>query len=165
MDRMAGRPSTYTEEIGSRICERLVRGESIKGMCAGDDMPNASTVYVWLDRHPAFAEKYARARASATEAMLEDLLEIADKEGLNTDEKRVRIDARKWAMSKLQPKKYGDRQQVEHTGADGAPIEIASTVGLAVAAARELRSLRMSGQALPAPAEALPAPDKGEDLL
>jgi hypothetical protein len=34
---------------------------------------------------------------------------------------RLRVDARKWLLSKLLPKQYGDR--VEVTGKDGGPLE------------------------------------------
>lgn len=158
---MTGRPSTYTEEMGDVICRRLVEGESIKQMCAGDDMPNASTVYTWIDRHPSFAEKYARARSAQTEAMLEDMLEIADNAKIDPQDKRIRIDTRKWAMSKLRPKKYGDKLDLEHSGPDGGAIKVESTVGLAVAAIKELKALRMArGEQ-----SKLPAPEGGEDLL
>jgi hypothetical protein len=29
---------------------------------------------------------------------------------------RLMVDTRKWVLSKLIPKKYGDRQQIDHTG-------------------------------------------------
>jgi hypothetical protein len=78
-----------------------------------EEFPNASTVYVWLDRFPAFAEKYARAREAATEDMLEAILEIADDPKIEVQDKRVRIDTRKWAMSKLNMKKYGEKKTTE----------------------------------------------------
>lgn len=168
---MTGRPSTYTEEVGNRICERLVGGETLRQICADPEMPSHPAVYNWIDRFPSFAAQYARARAAATEAMLEDMLEIADKEGLDPQEKRVRIDTRKWAMSKLNGRRYGDKVGLEHTGAEGGPIEVTSTVGLAVAAVKELRNLRMGKGTLPAPEalpeapEALPAPSDGAELL
>jgi hypothetical protein len=39
----AGRPSDYTQEIADLICERIADGESLRAICAGDDMPNKST--------------------------------------------------------------------------------------------------------------------------
>jgi hypothetical protein len=56
----------------------------------------------WLAAHrfPSFAEQYTRAREAATEDMLEDILEIADDPKIDVQDKRVRIDARKWAMGK-----------------------------------------------------------------
>ena len=95
------------------------------------------------------------------------MLAIADDTGIDPHEKRVRIDTRKWVMGKLRPKKYGENIKMEHSGPDGAPIAVASTVGLAVAAVKELRALRMDAGALPPPdeADALPPPDDASDLL
>ena len=110
---MTGRPSTYTEEMGNLICDKLTEGVSLRKLCMSEEFPNASTVYVWLDRFPAFAEKYARAREAATEDMLEAILEIADDPKIEVQDKRVRIDTRKWAMSKLNMKKYGEKKTTE----------------------------------------------------
>ena len=52
---MTGRPSTYTEEMGNLICDKLTEGISLRKLCKSDKFPNASTVYVWLDRFPSFA--------------------------------------------------------------------------------------------------------------
>lgn len=41
---------------------------------------------------------------------------------------RLRVDARKWLLSKMAPKKYGDKVTQEHTGANGGAIQVASTV-------------------------------------
>lgn len=110
---MTGRPSTYTEEMGNLICDKLTEGVSLRKLCMSEEFPNASTVYVWLDRFPSFAEKYARAREAATEDMLEAILEIADDPKIEVQDKRVRIDTRKWAMSKLNMKKYGEKKTTE----------------------------------------------------
>ena len=37
---------------------------------------------------------------------------------------RLRVDARKWAASKMAPKKYSDKQQVERAGPDGGPVTL-----------------------------------------
>lgn len=123
---MTGRPSTYTEEMGDRICDLLTEGRSLRKICMSDEFPAASTVYVWLDRFPSFAEKYTRAREAATEDMLEDILEIADNTELDAQDKRVRIDTRKWVMGRLKPKKYGDKQQVEVGNKEGETLKVES---------------------------------------
>ena len=89
-----------------------------------DDFPTASTVYVWLDRNPEFAERYARAREAATEDMLEEIFEIADNPEIDVQDKRVRIDTRKWAMGKLKPKKYGDKQTVDVGNKEGETLKV-----------------------------------------
>ena len=142
---MTGRPSTYTDEMGDKICDLLTQGMSLRKICQSDDFPNASTVYVWLDRFPAFAEKYVRAREAATEDMLEDILAIADDPQIEVQDKRVRIDTRKWAMGKLKPKKYGDKQTVEVGNKDGEALEIKSTADNAALALQLAEALRVAG--------------------
>jgi hypothetical protein len=39
---------------------------------------------------------------------------------------RLQIDTRKWLLSKMLPKVYGDKVTNEHTGKDGGPIEMAA---------------------------------------
>ena len=119
-----GRPSTYTEEMGNMICDKLTEGVSLRKLCKMDGFPNPSTIYVWIDRFPEFAERYARAREAATEDMLEDILEIADDPSLDAQEKRVRIDTRKWAMGKLKPKKYGEKTTHEVGNKEGETLKV-----------------------------------------
>ena len=59
---------------------------------------------------------YARARVERADLLAEEILEIADTPCTNQVEvaqQRNRLDTRKWLASKLAPKKYGDRLQVD----------------------------------------------------
>ena len=132
-----GRPSTYRPHIGEEICERLSEGESLTSICRDPDMPKRTTVNKWLiatdpdkpgmAKYPEFRAAYAQARVAYGDAMFEDIAEIADdsrldvtvtmvdgrpKVEVNRDEinrARLRVDARKWILSKLNPAKYGER--------------------------------------------------------
>ena len=139
---MTGRPSTYTEEMGNLICDKLTEGVSLRKLCMSDEFPNASTVYVWLDRFPEFAEKYARAREAATEDMLEDLLEIADDPKMDAQEKRVRIDTRKWVMGRLKPKKYGDKSTVDVGNKEGETLKVDNSIDTVALTLRLAKALR-----------------------
>ena len=125
-----GRPSDYSEELGTIICHRLIQGESLREICRSDDMPALSTVCLWLSKHDPFSVQYARAKEIQMEHKLEEIFEIADSSADDTtivdgkmivnheniQRARLRVDTRKWAMSKLAPKKYGDRVVAEHSG-------------------------------------------------
>lgn len=139
---MTGRPSTYTEEMGNRICDKLTEGISLRKLCASDKYPAASTVFVWLDRNPSFAERYARAREAATEDMLEEIFEIADNPALDVQDKRVRIDTRKWAMGKLKPKRYGEKQTLDVGNKEGETLKIESNAENAALTLRLAEALR-----------------------
>lgn len=97
---------------------------------------NQSTFNDWLNADAEMSAEYARAREDLLEMMASDLLDIADRpvgstESGGTDsgavaDKKVQIDTRKWLLSKLAPKKYGDKITQEHTGQDGGPMQIAA---------------------------------------
>jgi hypothetical protein len=140
-----GRPSTFTEEIATEICNRMAQGQSVRAICLDDDMPAQSTVYKWLTENDAFSEQYALARAEQAHHMGEEILEIADdgtndwiekenKDGstymaLNHEHvqrSKLRVDSRKWLMSKLLPKKYGEASHLKISNPDGGPVEVSA---------------------------------------
>lgn len=75
------------------------------------------------------ASEYARAFVALAENQINEIEKtIADMRAgsVETQAARVEIDARKWLASKLFPRRYGDRQTLEHSGAGGGPITFAS---------------------------------------
>lgn len=135
-----GRPSLYTAEIAAKICERLAAGESLRSVCRGEEMPAPSTVIDWTNRHAEFSEQYAKARERGYQHMADELLEIADDgsndwmerhddenkgwqfNGEHFQRSRLRVDTRKWLLSKCLPKIYGDK--LAHVGEDGGPLTV-----------------------------------------
>lgn len=120
-----GRPSDFNQKTADLICARLADGESLRSICRSDDMPHVSTVLRWVanPEHKEFRDQYAHAREVGLEQMADEILEIADetafdtiatKDGFKADNEwiqrsKLRVDARKWILSKQLPKKYGDR--------------------------------------------------------
>jgi hypothetical protein len=79
-----------------------------------------ATVFEWLRLDPAFATNYARAREHQAESYADEIASIADSaQGLDSagvNAARLRVDARKWCASKLLPKRYGDKIDLNHQG-------------------------------------------------
>lgn len=150
-----GTPSKYTEEAANTICGRIAEGESLRSVCRDEEMPSISTVFLWLETYPAFRTKYVRAREIQAEVMADELQEIADdgkndwmerknangesvgwvENGEALRRSQLRISTRQWIAAKLLPKKYGDKQQLEHTGPDGGPVKAEIDVNLSPAEA------------------------------
>lgn len=109
-----GRKSEYNDAIAQDICTLITEGKSLVTICEQDDMPSMSTVFKWLSQNSDFAEKYAHAREVQADVMDAEILKVA-REVTNEDAQaaRVKIDAFKWRASKLAPKKYGDRQEID----------------------------------------------------
>ena len=132
-----GRPTAYTLDLCHAICSRLAEGESLRSICRDEAFPSLSTVMYWLldaDKKE-FLEQYEIARDIQADLMAEELLEIADDgtndwmerelqggrtiDVVNTEHiqrSRLRVDVRKWTMSKLKPKKYGDKLDLTNAG-------------------------------------------------
>lgn len=138
-----GAVSIFTPALFTLICDRISRGESLRGVCRDPEMPHKSTVLRWLREKPELRDQYVNARDDLMEYWASDILEIADDGSLDTmpglnkfgDEvqvpnhanvqrDRLRIDSRKWLLSKLQPRQYGDRLEVEHGGEVGLTVDI-----------------------------------------
>lgn len=121
-------------EIIAEICDRISKGESLRSVLRSENMPDAVTFYSWIDKNDLFIKQYARSTEMRADAIFEEILEIADNpvEGviIETDDygktkekkgdmlghRRLQVDARKWYLAKMMPKKYGDAVKVEHAG-------------------------------------------------
>lgn len=129
-----GRPTNYSEALADMICEAIAcTPRGLEHVCASDDMPAASTVYKWLARYPEFVEKYLRAREAQSHLVMDQVLDIAD-DGTNdfvmTDDgpvldrdhiqrSKLRVETRFRLAGKLNPKKYGDKAEIDHKSSDG----------------------------------------------
>jgi hypothetical protein len=122
-------------------------GESLKSICAADDMPHRSTVFRWIVANETFRDMYARAREEQAETMADEIVSIADEgetkvivggdgasmvvfDSTAVARNRLRVDARKWVAAKLKPRKYGDKLQTEISGPDGGPVETVTKIVL-----------------------------------
>jgi hypothetical protein len=119
-----GRPTDYSLELTAAICERLAVGESLRSICRDDEMPSMASIFLWLSKHPEFSEQYARAREAQAESHADRIVEIADDDTIDPNHKRIMVDARKWVASKLKPKRYGDKLDLEHKGEVGITVNI-----------------------------------------
>jgi len=125
-----GRPSDYTPEIADKICSQISDGKSLRTICKAASMPSVVTIFSWLRKHPEFVKQYETAKQEQSDMLVEEMLDISDDsasdyistehgEKINTEHvqrSRLRVDTRKWIASKLKPKKYGEKQEVEHSG-------------------------------------------------
>ncbi len=43
-----GRPSDYSAQVGTLICDRLEEGESLRAICSDARMPSRATIFRWI---------------------------------------------------------------------------------------------------------------------
>lgn len=127
----AKRTAAEMDDIAYQVIEAVKQGFSAKSACRKIGIAFES---VWLRlTKPPFVQPYQEAFALRAQMWAEELTDISDdtREDRNADGKgnmaavaraRLQVDTRKWLLSKLIPKQYGD--QLTLTGADGGPIQI-----------------------------------------
>jgi hypothetical protein len=119
----AGRPSDYSEELGDAICAKLIDDTSLRQVALLPEFPDRSTILRWLDKHPEFAAKYARAREVQGDVLDDEMQREADEASVDDWQvRKLRIETMKWRASKLAPKRYGDKLAL--AGPDGGPLQV-----------------------------------------
>ncbi len=123
------------DEIFTRICEQIKTGRSLRSVLKDNDMPASETFFKWVDSNESKTKQYARACEERADAMFEEMLDISD-DGTNDFQKvdlgdgvevekfnhehvqrsKLRVDTRKWMLSKMMPKKYGDKIDITSEG-------------------------------------------------
>jgi len=121
------KPERDKDAICQAVLQGMRDGLSAFKACQAAGVPQ-STFNRWVDADAKLAEDYAHAREDLIERMANDVLELADSEVPETgDGKRdwqaiqkhkLQVDTRKWLLSKLAPKKYGDKLEVSGDAAN-----------------------------------------------
>ena len=120
----------YSPELGARVCELMIEGVSLRKISEMSGMPSRRAIFNWLKDNDEFRERYEVARLMQVEYWAHEIIEIADEisgdiiinehgervvDYENINRARLKIDARKWLMSKLHPRRYGDRVAADVT--------------------------------------------------
>jgi hypothetical protein len=111
--KQMGRPTIYSQELADEICTRLAHGETLRTIIASSPhLPCRTTIYRWNADNEDFRNQYTKARAEQADYYAEL---IVDESYSSHDAAigRLRVDALKWAASKMAPKKYGEKIEVE----------------------------------------------------
>jgi len=133
-------PEPFDEIVAEAICELLMQGWSLRKVLKdGSDvledaegkliqMPSTRVFFRWIRENEEFRKQYAYAKQEAADAQYEELSDIADQAismAMKVDPKasgavvqahRLKADNLKWQMSKMKPKKYGEKLDLTSDG-------------------------------------------------
>jgi hypothetical protein len=105
-----------TENQRATILELLAAGASLRQACREADVEHPTDVLRLRDRDDAFALQYARAREDGYLERADSLLSVARDPSIPAADKRIITDTMKWELSKMLPKVYGDKLDLNHSG-------------------------------------------------
>jgi hypothetical protein len=114
------------KEIVTNICNDVVENSKSFKQAIDDAEITRMTFYTWITKFPELDRLYNYAREVRSDVLFEEIIEIADtpeegevmtekptgierKVGDMTEHRKLKIDARKWVVAKMQPKKYGNK--------------------------------------------------------
>lgn len=158
---MSKNPNLNKEEAISEVIDRITKGESLRSILPVKNrpeyLPALKTFLDWVAQDDVLSKQYVRACEVRADLMFEEMFEIADDstndymlKKIGNDEievenkeviarSRLRIDTRKWALSKMNPRKYGDALKL--SGDNESPIQVKHTVDLTKLNDEELRTI------------------------
>lgn len=135
-----GRESRVTrrmmsDEVLQFVCERIEAGESVRSIFALNDLPARSAFYRFVAESEEAQDRYARAMELRQMLLFDEIIDIADttkegttektdadgkileiKRGDMIEHRKLQIEARKWALGKMNPEKYGNRTDLKVDG-------------------------------------------------
>jgi hypothetical protein len=113
-----------TPAVWERICDRLMGGESLRAICEDAGMPSRQAVFKRIAADEEMRAAYEASRVIQADADADDIVWIADQVKTPDEAQvaKVKIAAREWRSSKLNPTKYGPKGNLEVGG--GLVIEI-----------------------------------------
>ena len=133
-----GRPSIYTDELATYICNKVsIDFRGLDVICKEDPiMPDSVTIYAWRRDRDVFSRMYTKAKQFQAEIMIESLRERAAERSYYVDgdgnervdsgsvaSMRLQVDTDKWLAAKLAPRIYGDKQQIETLTTDNETLK------------------------------------------
>jgi len=139
MENKVGRPTKWEGELKETaigiILDRIISGESVRQILDNADrniLPSYRVWIEWLANNEELCKQYVYACEGRAELLFDQVLDIADdsskdieevevSEGVFVDKvnhehiqrSRLRFDARRWYLSKLSPKRFGDKIQTD----------------------------------------------------
>ena len=126
------------EKIFQRIIDELINdGKAIRDILQESWSPSPSTFFQWLEDDEAKTKQYARAYKAKAEVLFDEMMHIAftpeigeitkmiqrgnkkEMEKTRADmiaHRTLKVNTIKWALSKMEPKKYGDKVDITTDG-------------------------------------------------
>jgi len=137
----------YTQEEINEKFDLIIRDIEVLGRSlrqALNGYVSSQTFYEWLKSDEDKSKRYAHACEVRQDAMVDEILEIADNknpelnivdgniviDGTAVQRSKLQIDTRKWLLAKMNPKKYGDRVSLDHGGQVDNPVQVILGQGL-----------------------------------
>jgi len=117
---VVGQHILRTPENSERICDMIAEGCSLRQVAQVIGLTEAA-IRKWTKDDKEFGKHYTKAMVNRLEKMADELVELADADCSGPDgkpdnalvqQRRLQVDTRKWILSKMLPRRFGDKIEI-----------------------------------------------------
>lgn len=126
----AAKPVTILDTVSPEFAESILQwisdGKTLREWCRLPGHPHWTVVVRYLERDKDFQARYRQARIAGMDAIAEDTISMVDEypEKIQGDRidpgwvqwRRIQIEQRLKLLAKWDPKRYGDKVGLDHSG-------------------------------------------------
>lgn len=136
LKRVKGKTKPDERAKVPEILDWVASGKSLRSICEQDGFPPISTFLTWVAKDAELETMWRFALQIRADVQHEEMMEIADdgrndwmeiqdKDGNNIGWKlngeavarsKLRLDQRKWSAARMNPVRYGDKVDLNHSG-------------------------------------------------
>lgn len=117
-------PVHFSQALFDEMLVEVMEGRTIREICSGPNRPAMKTFYEWVAADAERGKQYARARDVSSDGFEADILSLARSTNPdNATANKAAFEMLRWVASKRAPRRYGDKQTLEHTGEGGGPVQ------------------------------------------
>jgi len=113
-DNMAAIP--IEDSVLEDVLDKIADGGTIREACKSAGLSLSG--FMKIVNSGRMVEQYARAMELRAASLFDDMLAISDSDAVDVQRDKLRVDTRKWALSKMMPKKYGDKLETTIEGGE-----------------------------------------------
>lgn len=114
--RATGRPSEYSEAKADMICREIEKGRTLTSIIKEMNV-SIDCVYGWLSAYDTFSERYKISRERMARSLTDELID--DTKAAKPEEAlllKVKGNILQWAISRFNPREFGDTKRLELSG-------------------------------------------------
>lgn len=116
-----GPKSKFSEELFNKILDELAQSSTALYKICDKNGINRATFTNWVNADKELFAKYDNAKEEQLKYLAEQIIDIADN-GTDSNRDKLRIESRKWLLSKLDRKKYGEQITQDISIKNEAPL-------------------------------------------
>ena len=113
-----------TQQQIQSVLTDLEQGLSLRKACTNADISSHGLWFKAMETVPELQDQYVRAKEKGLSVLADDLLQVSDDMTIDPNSRRVMVDTRKWLLSKLLWKTYGDKLDLSGTLTSNVTLQV-----------------------------------------